>query len=90
MDKNRWHWDLLDFSMFENGPRHQSQSSHKLVVAILHSQQNSCHIGQKFPPLMLTGPIKSARNDTQASMQAFVIDEVPTQPTNEKQCLCPI
>ena len=55
-----------------------------------HNQQNHCHIRQYFPPLAVTRLAKSTIRDMSPATHEFFIDEVPTQPTNEKQPHCPL
>jgi hypothetical protein len=64
--------------------------NHTLKYAMHPSQQNHCHILQNFPPLGVTGPTESTIKDMLPAMHEFFVDEVPTQPTNEKQPPCPI
>jgi hypothetical protein len=49
------------------------------------NQQNHCHIRQYFPLLAVTGLAESTIKDMSPATHEFFIDEVPTQPINEKQ-----
>jgi hypothetical protein len=52
------------------------------------NQQNHCHIRQYFPPLAVTGLAESTIKDMSSATHEFFINEVPTQPTDEKQPHC--
>jgi hypothetical protein len=55
------------------------------MQCILPSQQNHCHIRQYFPPLAVIGLAESAIKDMSPTTHELFIDEMPTQPTDEKQ-----
>jgi hypothetical protein len=54
------------------------------------NQQNHCYIRQYFAPLAVTRLAESAIKDMSLATHEFFIDEVPTQPTDEKQPHCPL
>jgi hypothetical protein len=64
--------------------------SHTLKNAMHPSQQNHYDIRQYFPPLVVIGLAESAMKDMSPATHEFFIDEVPTQPTDEKQPHCPL
>jgi hypothetical protein len=64
--------------------------SHTLKNAMHPNQQNHYHIRKYFPPLAVTGLAESAIKDMSSTTHEFFIDEMPTQPTDEKQPHCPL